>query len=1042
MYIADLHIHSRFARATSRDCDAPHLDLWARKKGIGLLGTGDFTHPAWRAELEEQLVPAEEGLFTLRPGLGLEGGPGGGAVRFVLSGEISSIYKKDGKVRKVHNVILLPDFDAARRLSARLEAIGNLHSDGRPILGLDCRDLLEITLDACPSALFIPAHIWTPHFSLFGAFSGFSTVEECFGDMAGGIHALETGLSSDPPMNWRVSQLDKYTLVSNSDAHSPQKLGREGNLLEGPLSYPSLKRAIETGAGFAGTLEFFPEEGKYHLDGHRNCGVCLSPGETEALAGLCPVCGKKLTIGVEHRVEDLADREEGFRPAGAKPFESLAPLPEVIASCCGYSESSKKVQACYEHMLQELGPEFTILREASLKDIGRAAGPAVAEGIARLRRGQVERRAGFDGQFGSVVLLTPAEQEALEGQTSLFSLYKPQGKQAARKRPAASRRAREAEDKGTAFPPDPQQQDAAGAPGPAVAVIAGPGAGKTKTLTDRVEWLITQRGAKPREITAVTFTNQAAGELRQRLSARLGARAAGAMTIGTFHSICWQQAGRPALVGESEALALARQLLEGRGLKVSPRRFLQEVSRAKGGQPPRDASVTPELREAYQALLGGRLDFDDLLLQALEAEPADRRPFTYLLVDEFQDCNQAQYQLALHWAKGGKGLFVIGDPDQSIYGFRGAAGDCFQRLGQDIPSLETVRLTRNYRSTPEILGSALAAVSHNPGGPRKLLAQRAHGAKVRLLAAQDEFSEAVFIAKEVAAMAGGVDMLGASQRGGFRAFSDIAVLCRTRRQLELIERCLRHDDIPCMVAGRGDMLEGAAARGCLAFFQFLLDFSNAAALDSCLSLLWGCPAPYRAQAAASCGGIPQGDLEALGGRLAGIEPLGPFLSTARGYLPRLGERPEKLLESWAQQWQNAPGLRELKGMGAFYPDMGQFLEALLLGEEGDLARASGKAYASGAVRLGTLHGAKGLEFPVVFLAGLRQGAMPLESGREPVNLEEERRLLYVGMTRAQEELVLLAPGEPSPFLEGLPSGLLERGRVPMRQRPAQQLSLF
>ena len=225
----------------------------------------------------------------------------------MISGEISSIYKKDGRVRKVHSVILLPDFDSARRLSARLEAIGNLHSDGRPILGLDCRDLLEITLEACPQAMFIPAHIWTPHFSLFGAFSGFNTIEECFGDMSGEIHALETGLSSDPPMNWRVSQLDGYTLVSNSDAHSPQKLGREGNLLDTELSYPALKQAIETGEGFGGTLEFFPEEGKYHLDGHRNCGVVLSPAETEALGGRCPVCGKKLTIGVEHRVEELAD---------------------------------------------------------------------------------------------------------------------------------------------------------------------------------------------------------------------------------------------------------------------------------------------------------------------------------------------------------------------------------------------------------------------------------------------------------------------------------------------------------------------------------------------------------------------------------------------------------------------------------------------------------------------------------------------------------------------------------------------------------------
>ena len=348
MYIADLHIHSRFSRATSKDGDLPHLDWWARRKGIRMVGTGDFTHPAWRAELREQLVPAGEGVYTLRQDLRLPDVAPGEAPRFVITGEISCIYKRHGRTRKVHNLILLPSLEAADELSARLEAIGNIHSDGRPILGLDSRDLLELTLDTCPDAEFIPAHIWTPHFALFGAFSGFDTMEECFGDLTGHIHAVETGLSSDPPMNWRVSALDGLTLVSHSDAHSPSKLGREADLLDTGLTYPELVRAIRTGEGFQGTVEFFPEEGKYHLDGHRNCGVCLTPAETAALGGVCPVCGKKLTIGVEHRVEALADRPAGFRPEGAKPFESLAPLPEVIAATTGVSAAGKNTQALYE----------------------------------------------------------------------------------------------------------------------------------------------------------------------------------------------------------------------------------------------------------------------------------------------------------------------------------------------------------------------------------------------------------------------------------------------------------------------------------------------------------------------------------------------------------------------------------------------------------------------------------------------------------------------------------------------------------------------
>ena len=284
MYIADLHIHSRYSRATSRDLTPEQLDFQARKKGIRLLGTGDFTHPAWREELKEKLIPAEDGLYRLREDCVLSPEARGEEerTRFVVSGEISSIYKQDRKVRKVHSLILLPGLEEAEKLSARLEAIGNIHSDGRPILGLSCHDLLEIMLETCPEGMFIPAHIWTPHFSMFGALSGFERAEECFGELTPYIHAVETGLSSDPPMNWQLSALDRFQLISNSDAHSPAKLGREANLLSGDLSYYGLKQAVETGEGLDGTIEFFPEEGKYHFDGHRKCHICLSPAEAEA----------------------------------------------------------------------------------------------------------------------------------------------------------------------------------------------------------------------------------------------------------------------------------------------------------------------------------------------------------------------------------------------------------------------------------------------------------------------------------------------------------------------------------------------------------------------------------------------------------------------------------------------------------------------------------------------------------------------------------------------------------------------------------------
>ena len=404
--IADLHIHSRFSMATSREGTPENLDFWARKKGISLIGTGDFTHPVWREELKERLVTEGNGLYRLRDEYVKEESrkfPGEGT-HFVVSGEISSIYKKNGKTRKVHNVILLPSLEAADAMAQRLEKIGNIHSDGRPILGLDSHDLLEMMLDVCPEGILIPAHIWTPHFSVLGAKSGFDSVEECFEELTPYVHALETGLSSDPAMNWRISKLDRYQLVSNSDAHSPSKLGREANLLDIDCSYEGLYRAIQTGKGLEGTVEFFPEEGKYHFDGHRKCGVSLSPMEAERLGGICPVCGKKLTMGVDHRVEQLADRIEGFVKEDGKKYESLVPLPEVISACMGYSTASKKVQRCFEQMLQTLGTEFDILRNVPSEDIKSCAGERIAEGIENVRTGKVKRIPGYDGEYGKIQL--------------------------------------------------------------------------------------------------------------------------------------------------------------------------------------------------------------------------------------------------------------------------------------------------------------------------------------------------------------------------------------------------------------------------------------------------------------------------------------------------------------------------------------------------------------------------------------------------------------------------------------------------------------
>ncbi|MEO1369295.1 MAG: endonuclease Q family protein, partial [Acidobacteriota bacterium] len=371
-FYADLHIHSKYSRATSRNCDFEHLTLWAKRKGITVVGTGDFTHPAWWQEIHDKLVPAEPGLFRLRPELEREVDARlppscRRPVRFLLEVEISTIYKKGDKTRKVHHLIYAAELDTAGRFRDRLGAIGNIKSDGRPILGLDSRHLLEITLESGPDAYLIPAHIWTPWFSAMGSKSGFDSIADCYGDLAGHIFAVETGLSSDPPMNWRVSSLDGYTLVSNSDAHSPPMLGREANVFDTELDYFAMRRALETREGWGGTVEFFPEEGKYHLDGHRACGVRLEPEETREKGGRCPTCGKPLTVGVLHRVEVLADRPTDHRPEAPSPFSSLVPLPEIVSELRGTGPKSKGVQGAVAAITAHLGPELEILEHVPLE---------------------------------------------------------------------------------------------------------------------------------------------------------------------------------------------------------------------------------------------------------------------------------------------------------------------------------------------------------------------------------------------------------------------------------------------------------------------------------------------------------------------------------------------------------------------------------------------------------------------------------------------------------------------------------------------------
>jgi uncharacterized protein (TIGR00375 family) len=395
---------------------------WAQLKGINVVATGDFTHPHWYEEIKEKLYTEGTNLFKLKDNYKNNAIPTicSGEVCFLLTTEVSCIYKKNGKVRKVHCLIFAPDLATVSKINIALSKIGNIASDGRPILGLDAKKLLEIVLDISDDAMLVPAHIWTPHFSVFGAVSGFDSLEECFDELTPNIYALETGLSSDPSMNWRLSSLDKITLISNSDAHSPAKLGREANIFDTDISYESITKAIKTRKGFLGTIEFFPEEGKYHYDGHRSCDVNLSPEETIKYNYLCPVCGKKVTVGVLHRVEKLADRKNGFIPEAALPFYSLIPLQEIIAQVVKVGVNSKAVNKQYFHLIENIGNEFAILMDTPLNDIETAGSPLLREAIHRMRSGNVHIVPGYDGEFGKIKIFEAVERKEIKGQKRLF----------------------------------------------------------------------------------------------------------------------------------------------------------------------------------------------------------------------------------------------------------------------------------------------------------------------------------------------------------------------------------------------------------------------------------------------------------------------------------------------------------------------------------------------------------------------------------------------------------------------------------------------
>ncbi len=1233
--VADLHIHSHYSRATSKDLTFEHLARWAQLKGVHVVGTGDIAHPGWLAEMRARLEPAEPGLYRLKDefaaAVQAQTPPACHApVRFLLAGEISNIYKKAGATRKVHHVVFAPDLDAVERLQARLERIGNIRSDGRPILGLPSRELLEIALEVDPRCHLIPAHIWTPWFALLGSKSGYDSVAQCFEDLTPHIFALETGLSSDPPMNWRVSALDGYTLVSNSDAHSPQKLAREATLFDCDLAYDAIFDALRSGdpARFKGTVEFFPEEGKYHLDGHRACGVCWEPPETLAHGGLCSVCGKPVTVGVMHRVELLADRPPfdrrggvtppghpfafdrrggvtppgppfagdrrggvtppgppfagdrrgGVTPPGppsahghrggetpplpprARPFYSLVPLPEVLAQVHGVGVGSKQVDQEYQKLLSRLGPELRILLHAPLDEIHQAGGERLAEGIDHMRCGAVDAQGGYDGEYGVIRLFSGAAW-APAGQMGLFGEGAAEGTTTnertanegavhtnaagagrdakadkaiavapkttlredaatyATQSPDASRASRLPLGRLSVTPHvshllgglNTDQAAAAQTVDAPLVIVAGPGTGKTRTLTVRIAWLIEAMGVPPEAILAITFTNKAAGEMAERLAGLLGQVAAGRVLIKTFHAFgAWllREHGAPlgldpqfAILSDDDRRILLKQARPD--LKHAELdQALALISRAKNLLlAPDSLELNTEflqfphfasLFRAYEAALRASpsVDFDDLILlpvQLLESQAdllaAVQQRFRWISVDEYQDVNLAQYRLLRQLAGGGANVCVIGDPDQAIYGFRGADRRYFLSFQQDYPDARVLSLSQNYRSTQLILDAAMQVIGRAgqdgvtggetpPLQAMETLADYAEQVRLEVYAAPTDKAEAEFVVHQIEQMVGGVSYFsldsGRVEGAGAvkaRSFADFAVLYRLGAQSRLLVEAFERSGIPYQTVGQTPLAGHKVVREALAFLwllhtpQSLVHRETALAAvgleklgelggtegnwEELLGTMW----PMAKLTAAQRRRLD--DLAAFWAELAFAQRAGAaaarLVEHCHGFLAR--QRIEALGEADDER------LRQLTRRAApWKADLAGFLEAMALQSEADDYDPRADR-----VTLMTLHAAKGLEFPVVFIVGCEERLLPYQRSGHPADVEEERRLFYVGVTRAQRQLALLSArtrflfgqrmdNAPSRFVADIELALKEvraMQRRPPKPRPeAEQLSLF